>query len=171
MQQYVSRAVYFVVVLLLFAAGLAWVALRQRVHPPVRLTSSPVGSVTFLGYTNDPAGIQLATFAVTNLSDFAVARSRKCLVWAATPGRSWTPHSGVLLPTGRVLGVGGSEIVAIKPPAIQSPWRGSLYVSNDVGPGWDVKRLINAAMHLIGRPGPYGAATLQIDSEKIEGQR
>jgi hypothetical protein len=134
MRKPATRTVCFAAVLLLLAGGLAGVGLRQPRHSPSRLSGNPFASVTFLGYTNDASGTRLATFAVTNLSDFAVARSPKCLICFATPGRGWAPHSAALLPGGRRLGAGASEIVAIKPPTTQSPWRVSLYVSNDVGP-------------------------------------
>jgi hypothetical protein len=171
MRKPATKAVCLAVILLLFAAGLTWFALLHPFHSPTRSTTTPDASVTFLGYTNDTSGTLLARFSITNLSDFAVGRSPKCLFCVATAGSGWTPHSGALLPNGRLLGVGASEIVAIKPPTTQLPWKASFYVSNDVGPGWAGKRLINTALHLIGRHGPYGAATRQVDSERIESQK
>ena len=162
-----TRVICLALAILLFGAGVTWVVLRASLPPTTRAASSPNASVNFLGYTNDASGARLARFAVTNLSDIAVARSPKCLVCVAAPVGGWMPHSGVLLAAGSVLGVGASEIITIKPPTTLSPWRVSLYVSDEVGLAWAGKRFINAALHLIGRPGRYGAATRQVDSEGI----
>src|SRR4051794_15361063 len=109
--------------LLLFGAGLIWVVLRASLPSAPRAFTSPIASVNFLGYTNDASGTQLATFAVTNLSDITVARLPKCLIWVEVPGGGWMPHSGVLLTGRRVLGIGASEIITITSPAAKSSWR------------------------------------------------
>ena len=168
MRRRTIRVICLAFFLLVFGAGLTWVVLRAFLAPTTRASSIPIASVNFLGYTNDASGARLATFAVTNLGDIAVARSPKCLICVAAPGGRWVPHSGFLLAKGRVLGVGASETIAIKPPTTQSPWRVSLYISNEVGLAWTGKRLINAVLRLLGRPCPYGAATRQVDSERIE---
>ncbi len=161
------------VAVVIFGALVTWIAFQPPRQPPA---TSPDGSVTFLGYTNDGSGTRLAKFTVTNLSPFTVARLPKCLICIAapTPGAGWMPHSAILLPEfprSKVLGAGKWEIVTVPPPTNQSPWRISLYLSNDARLAWTIKRLVNAALHAVGLPGRYGVATRQIDSGRIESQR
>ena len=83
-------------------------------------------------------------------------------------------HSANLFPgfpRSKELRASATEMVALPPPVTQAPWRISIYVSNDVGPAWPIKRLLNAALPRLGLPAPYGVATCQIDSGRIEGQR
>src|SRR5258707_14331301 len=83
------------VVLVFLGALVTWVVIQ----PPHRQhAGAPDASVTFLGYTNDAAGARLASFEVTNLSGFAVARSPRCLVCMAIPGGGGTPQSEGLFP-------------------------------------------------------------------------
>jgi hypothetical protein len=49
-----------------------WIAIPSHARQP---RNTFCGSVVFLGYTNDNSGTQLATFAITNASDVAVARA------------------------------------------------------------------------------------------------
>ena len=159
------------VIVVIIGALAAWVLFQS---PRQRSPNRPDASVTFLGYTNDAPGRRLARFAVTNLSALAVARSPKCLIWIAPSAGGWAPQSVVLFPgfpRSRVLGAGTSEIVTIAPPTNQSPWRISLYVSDDVGPAWIIKRLVNAALLRVGLPARYGIGTWQVDSGRIENQR
>ncbi len=132
--------------------------------PPVSL--QPHASVTFLGYTNDASGIRLASFAVTNQSQIAVVREAKYLICGEMPLRGWAPMSGGLLPRGRVLKVGSSEIVSIKPPVTQTAWRVTFYIRNDFG----MKRLIRATQRFLGRPSKYPSITYGADSPRIESQ-
>jgi hypothetical protein len=159
------------VAVVIFGALVTWVGFQPPRQPPA---TSLDGSVTFLGYTNDGSGTRLTKFAVTNLSPFAVARSPKCLICIAGPGAGWVPHSAFLLPEfprSKVLGAGKWEIVTVPPPTNQSPWRISLYLSNDARLAWRIKRLVNAVSHAVGLPGPFGVGTRQIDSGRIESQR
>lgn len=92
----------------------------------------PKVSVTLLGYTNDASGNQLATFAVTNLSQSAVIREAG--YWIQSPGAipqngsniSWNlftaGKNSRLLP-------GDAETLFVVTPTNQSPWRISLSVS------------------------------------------
>ena len=129
------------------------------------------GSVTFLGYTNDASGARLARFAVTNLSAFAASRSPKCLICVPGSEVAWTPQSLIPLPDfpkSKELSAGESEVITVPPPGNQSPWRISLYISNDAGRAWIAKRAINAALVKRGHRAWYGVATLQIDSGAVE---
>jgi hypothetical protein len=139
-----------------------------------RHSNAPYGSVVFLGYTNDRSGAQLTTFAITNASDITVVRHPYCVISIQGRGSGWTDLMPVPLSGSsrkRVLGPGMSEIVTIAPPPNLSPWRISIYLSNDVGPTWPLKRLLNAACALVGRSEPYGWTTCQIDSSRIDNQR
>ena len=126
----------------------------------------PRASVTFLGFTNDGSGTQLASFAITNRSQIAVVREPKFLICGPRPPYGWAPISGGLLPGGRVLDVGASEIVTIKPPATQTAWRVTFYICNDFG----IKRQIRATRRFLRLPSKYVTATYQADSGRIEGQ-
>src|SRR5579862_7274462 len=78
-----------------------------------RAGNSPYGSVVFIGYTNDHSGTTLATFAITNASDVAVARAAACVVAFEGQGGAWTPQGAFPLSGSfrkRVLGPGVSEI-------------------------------------------------------------
>jgi hypothetical protein len=133
----------------------------------------PRGSVTFLGYTNDASGARLAEFKVTNQSEVAVAREPHCVVLFKPSGSVWTPQWAVPIsmpPRRIVLAAGMSETLILRPPTNQLPWRISVYFSNQVGPTWPIKRLVNAALPQVGLPAPYGVATFGADSEPIEGQ-
>ena len=166
-----TKVIRLAVVLVIFGAFVAWVAFQP---PRQRRAGTPDASVTFLGYTNDASGTRLAMFAVTNLSAFAVARSPKCLMWIAPPGGGWLPHSGVLLPgfpRSRVLRASVSETVTLPPPTTQSPWRISIYVSDEIEPGSTLRRLADAALQRIGLRQRYGATTRQVDSDRIESQK
>ena len=126
------------VAVVIFGALVTWIAFQPPRQPPA---TSPDGSVTFLGYTNDGSGTRLAKFTVTNLSPFTVARSPKCLICIAAPGAGWMPHSAILLPEfprSKVLGAGKWEIITVPPPTNQSPWRISLYLSNDARLAWTI---------------------------------
>lgn len=154
--------------LLALTGGLAILAALSW-HPP-RPVSAPYGSVVFLGYTNDSSGAQLATFAITNASDVPVARAPHCVIAFALQG-GWRVSAAVPLSSPareRVLGAGASEIVTVPVPSQRATWRISIYLSNDVGPTWPIKRLVNAALPLMGRSSPYGYTTCQVDSGRIE---
>jgi hypothetical protein len=151
--------------LFLVGAVLFYVA-RPPLGSPAMAGIGPIGTVTFLGYTDDGYGTRLAKFAVTNLSDIVVARSAKCLIWIANPGGGWTPHSVVLL-GGHLLAAGEAETVTITPPAVPSAWRASFYLCNEPG----AVRVINAARRLIHLPNLWPVATRQIDSERIEARK
>ncbi len=163
-----TKLVVFAAIVIIIGAAIGWFAYSS---PRQRPSACPEGSVTFLGYTNDASGARLAQFAVTNTSAFAVARSPKCLICTAPSAGAWVPHSGALLPgfpRNKVLGTGRSELIAISPPADQSPWRLSLYLSNEAGLAWIVKRPLNAVLLRLGFPAWFGVATHQIDSGAIE---
>src|SRR4051812_43676748 len=70
------------VLLAVFAFGWMLVGQRRADWPKI--------SVTLLGYTNDATGSQLATFAVTNLSQTAVIREAG--YWIQSPGT--VPQNG-----------------------------------------------------------------------------
>lgn len=163
-----TKLAVFAAVVVIFGAATGWFAFSSSPQPP---SGHLDGSVTFLAYTNDASGARLARFAVTNTSAFAVARLPQCLICTAASGGPWAPHSGVLLPgfpRNKVLGAGRSELIAVSPPTNQSPWRVSLYLSNETGLAWIVKRPLNAILLRLGLPAPYGVATHQIDSSAID---
>jgi hypothetical protein len=155
----------FVDLSMFLAAALLSTACRPSANAP-SVSLQPRASVTFLGFTNDASGTRLANFAITNLSQIAVVREPKYLIWVPTLFRGWTPSSGSLMASGRVLQPGASEIVTIKPPAAQTAWRVSFYVCNDVG----IKRLVNATWRFLGRPSKFPIGTFQADSGRIETQ-
>jgi hypothetical protein len=136
-----------------------------------RVTNPPYGRVVFIGYTNDHSGATLATFAITNASDVAVARAGCCVVAFEGHGGVWTPQGAFPLSRSfrrRVLSPGESEIVTVPTPPNLSPWRIEVFLSNDVGPSWPFRRMVNAACALVGRAQPYGWATMEIDSRRID---
>jgi hypothetical protein len=157
--------------LAVIGALVTWVGTSSHAD---RSSEAPYGSVVFLGYTNGNSGSQLATFAITNASDVAVARAPHCLIWFERAGGGWSSQWIVPLSGSsqrRVLGAGMSEIVTLPPPPNLSPWRISIWLSNDVGPTYPIKRLVNAAWALVGKPEQYGWATRQIDSGRIDNRR
>ena len=136
-----------------------------------RASNSPYGSVVFIGYTNDRSGATLATFAITNSSRVAVARAAYCVVAFEGQGGAWTPHGAFPISGSfrrRVLGPGVSEIVTVPPPPNLSPWRIEVFISNDVGPTWPLKRMVNAACALVGKAQPYGWTTMEINCRRID---
>lgn len=138
---------------------------------PAPATGAPYGSITLLGYTNNPEGTRVAMFRVTNPSNTLVARLPHCIIDVKPPGHNWTPHRALALsnpPRRSILPPNTSEVIEVAIPDTQSPWRAMVYFSNEVGPAWPVKWFVNVASHWLGRPEPYGITTCQIDSAEIE---
>lgn len=163
-----AKLIIFAAILVLISAPIAWFVFSL---PQQQRSAALSGSATFLGYTNDTSGARLARFAVTNLSAFTVARAPTCLICAPVSGGVWMPLSGILLPPfprAKELAAGRSEVIAIPPPTNHSPWRISFSISNDAGPAWVGKRLINAILVRLGLPARYGVASLQVDSGPVK---
>jgi hypothetical protein len=155
---------------MLTVAGIlgGWMLLLLR---PRRVSTDLDGAVTFLGYTNDPAGKRLVMFTVTNWGDVAVARAPHCVLAIKPPGQNWTPQSAIPLSNpvrAATLGSKGSEVITVPKPITQSPWRITIFFSNDVGPNWPLKRLANTTCRFFGWTEPYGYTTRAIDSRSIE---
>jgi hypothetical protein len=125
----VSKILTLVVMVIvgLFTLG-AWVAfLPQPGRPNI--------SITFLGYTNDTTGIQLAKIAVTNLNATTIFVYEPHIeIQAPTDSRGYEDYfSGVNCSWHSMLDSGASGSFTIPPPTNQSPWRLSFYVYPDRG--------------------------------------
>ena len=106
------------------AAVVAFVALvvSKQSRAPVRI------DVSFTGYSNDAAGIRLATFALTNTSTV------KVLEWGIYRIESLHHPNGVIVykpgsPRSTLLGPGQGEVFAFAAPSNQGPWRMQGYCS------------------------------------------
>jgi hypothetical protein len=149
-------------------ALVAWVLFLLRPDPA---TGAPYGSITLLGYTTNSAGTRVAMFRVTNPSNIVVVRHSLCIIHVKPLGHNWTPHSELALsnlPRRSLLLPNTSEVIEVPTPDTQSPWRASLYFSNDAGPAWPVKWFVNVASHSLGLPKPYDITTCLIHSAEIE---
>lgn len=155
-------------VLVIVAALAVWIASQSKSRGRSRLLRA---SATFAGYTNDASGARLAVFVITNLSDLSVARMPYCVVSAATPIGEWNTHSAVALPgpARKCLHPGESETLVLVPPTARSAWKVSFYLTDEVGPGWTLKRWANAALQSVRLTPRFGAVTYQVDSRRIEG--
>lgn len=135
---------------LILIAVLAWVALL----PPL---ARPNLSLTFLGYTNDIGGGQLAAFAVTNLSASTVAVYRPMIEIPASnaPAGLAFDHSHRPIRFYSVLGSGASAQFTIPMPTNQLPWKLTLLADPDIGFGRAVKHFVTRE----GRRMPYEIQT------------
>jgi len=87
-------------------------------------------TVSFLSYTNDPKGVRLATFAVTNHSTATIRRlGLYCPEIQQQPGLRPTLHLGPNV----FLAPGQSEVISVLPPTNSGPWRMTLHCYRD---GW-----------------------------------
>jgi len=97
----------------------------------------PKVSITFLGYTNDAAGIRLARFAITNLNNSTIfAYEPNIEIQSPTePGgiAYYFPGYNQWQRLHSKLDEGASLKFTIIPPTNQSPWRLTFLVEPDVG--------------------------------------
>lgn len=106
------------------AAVVAFVALSvsKQSRAPLRI------DVSFTGYSNDAAGIRLATFALTNNSTV------KVLEWGVYRIQSLHHTNDVVVykpgsPRSTRLGPGQGEVFAFAAPSNEGPWRMQGYCS------------------------------------------
>lgn len=92
----------------------------------------PPASVNFLGYTNDAAGIRLATFVVSNCSSFVVRRQAGYWIELPTP-TGGTNRLSRWFSTSHDLDAGAFETVAVPVPTNRQPWRVLLPIRTDLG--------------------------------------
>ena len=89
--------------------------------------SKPTVSIKFDGFTNDPSGVQLATFKITNDGRSRVYR------WGLyqMEGADSALTSPTVAPAGRYLESGGTELLTLECPSHINLWRGLFHFSED----------------------------------------
>lgn len=103
---------------------ITWVAFQPK---------EPQLSVTFLGYTNNATGSQLATFVVSNLNSFVVRRQAH--YWIEQPtstGR--TNQASCWFSSGNDLKARAFEVLAVPVATNKPSWRLLLSIRTDLGP-------------------------------------
>ena len=100
-----------------------WTAFQPR---------KPPASVNFLGYTNDAAGIRLATFVVSNCNSFLVRRQAGYWIELPTP-TGGTNRASCWFSSSHDLDAGAFEAVAVPVPTNQQSWRILLPIRTDLG--------------------------------------
>lgn len=82
-------------------------------------------SATFLSYSNDPSGVRLAVFRISNHSQIPIRRENYYEIHIQS-GSGWTNQPTVFLPlnaAGPVVRPNQSEIFSIKAPVVGTRWR------------------------------------------------
>jgi hypothetical protein len=99
---------------------------QQRPRPP----NPPEVAVSFAGYSNDAAGVRLATFTVVNGSISTIRRWGRCRIEGQAP-----THLIAMLALGPDVSVasGQTEKVAVPAPTNQGAWRVTFFCERD---GW-----------------------------------
>jgi hypothetical protein len=92
----------------------------------------PPASVNFLAYTNDAAGIRLATFVVSNCNSFLFRRQAGYWIELSTP-TGGTNRLSRWFSGSHDLDAGAFEAVAVPVPTNQLPWRVLLPIRTDLG--------------------------------------
>jgi len=107
------------VLVMLIAISLVWIVLHSGA--PLKVTAS------FLGYTNDPAGVRLARFKVTNHSSVGVFRWDTYHLGSEDKPGLYPVFFGS---TSR-LAPEQSEVVVVIAPTNQVRWRAGVDISRD----------------------------------------
>ncbi|HTA29907.1 MAG TPA: hypothetical protein VK731_05460 [Candidatus Cybelea sp.] len=140
---------------------LRWVASQ----PPA---GRPNITITFLGYTNNSSGTNLAVIAIANHNPTPVQRIGINLQLLAADGSDpHLPSISLRIPATN-LPAGAVETLFIPPPAGQSPWILRAMVYPDVGTSRTIKTtafylLLKIGMHLNYQTMPYGFQSPQIN--------
>ena len=118
-----KRTVIIAGLLAIVIGMVVWTAFQPR---------KPAASVNFLGYTNDAAGIRLATFVVSNCNSFVVRRQAGYWIELPTP-TGGTNRLSRWFASSHDLDAGAFEVVAVSVPTNEQSWRVLLPIRTDLG--------------------------------------
>jgi len=118
-----KRTVIIAGLLVIIIGTVIWTASQPK---------KPPASVSFLGYTNDATGIQLATFVLSNCNSFVVRRQAGYWIELPTP-TGGTNRISCWFSSSHDLNTGAFETVAVPVPTNGQSWRILLSIRTDLG--------------------------------------